>query len=126
MIRENIVAIASTGAQHEVEGKLGELSEREAMVALFKAALDNFLAPTEDEAFMAGTSAIIGLFPDRREVVLAEAKSIGDRAKILNALMSGVPVDMDRAEIAEAPEDAVGLIKLFGEAKTEARSAMWR
>ncbi len=119
MIRENIVAIASTAARHEVEGRLGELSEREAMVAAFGAALGNFLAPTEDEAFMAGTSAIIHLFPERRAVVLAEAKNIGDRSKVLNALMSGVPVDMERVVIAEVPEDAVGLIELFNEAKRD-------
>ena len=123
MIRENIVAIASSGARSTLESKVGIDPDREVMTAAFVEALDNFLAPTEDEAFMAGTSAIIHLFPDRQEVVLAEAKAIGDRSKVLNALLSGVPVDMDRVEIPEVPDDAVGLIDLFTEAKSASRAA---
>lgn len=117
-MRDNIVAIAAAQAR-----SLGERErasggdEHDVIVAVMRAALGNFLAPTEDEAFAAGVAASMEVYPERRDTILAEARSIGDRAKILNALASGVPVDLERATVAPMPDDALGLIALFEEAR---------
>jgi hypothetical protein len=115
-MRNNIAAITaaeirSTGAAAVARGD----SEREVALALMRAARQGFMAPTEDEAFLASVSALAEALPDRKDTIMAEARTIGDRSKILNALVNGVPVDFDSVQIAEPPEDALGLVTLWHE-----------
>lgn len=94
MIREQVVAIATQVGRSAGELRVSEGDpEREVALAAMRAAKDCWLAPTEDEAFIAGVAALTEVLPGRRDLILAEARAIGDRTMILGALSEGVPVD---------------------------------
>jgi hypothetical protein len=77
---------------------------RAAMVA----ARDNCMAPKGDDLLIAACGGFLEAFPDMQGRVVAELQSL----KALAALMSGVPVDMERFE---APEDPIGIGRVFRE-----------
>lgn len=113
-MRDNIVAITSVEAESAARRALkAGGSERDAALAAMEAAREGWLAPSEDEAFMASLSGLIKALPERKDTLLAEAKAIGDRNKMLQALMNGVPVDMEAWAPADFPDDAFGLLALW-------------
>jgi hypothetical protein len=111
-----LVAITATEARSEGERLQGQgLEIREVALGVMRKARAGFMAPDENTAFLAAVSAIVQLYPERRETLMDEARAIGDRTKMLNALMQGVPVDFERFDPAPVPDDALGLIELWRE-----------
>lgn len=104
------IALACHDAKGVVAGMEGPFEV--VAVAAMRAARANWTAPSEDEAFVAALGALEGAYPDLP--ILAEARAIGDRSKVLAALVDGVPVDMEAAlariaPFPDAPLDLLGL-----------------
>lgn len=119
-MNQNKIAIAATEAkakgQHLVE--VGIAPDRSVMMQVMKAARASFMAPTEDEAFVASIAAIVEIFPKLKEVVMEESRRLGELNSLMSALVAGVPVDLDALAMPELPEGAIGLMKLWEESKT--------
>lgn len=115
-MNDALVAITSTEARSEGERLQRDgLEIRDVALGVMRKARGGFMAPDENTAFLAAVSAIIKLYPERREVLLEEARAIGDRNKMLGAFINGVPVDFDAWEPTPVPDDALGLIELWRE-----------
>jgi hypothetical protein len=113
MARENVIAITSAEARLTGEKAIenGE-DKKEVARQVFKAAKAGMFAPSDDEAFAAGVAILWELYPDD-ENLRQETRAIGDRAKMLNALVSGVPVDLEGWEPTPMPDDCIGLIEIW-------------
>lgn len=112
------IALASHDARGVVEKMAGDPFE-DVAVAAMRAARGNFMAPTDEEAFVGAVGALIEGFPDLP--ILAEATALGDRTKVMAALLSGVPVDTDAAleGLAPFPDPPLNLVRLFDRSRQE-------
>lgn len=115
MLRQQVVALVCAEGRGECV-RLAGGSFEDVAVAVMRGARANFLAPTEDEAFVGALGALGEAFPDLP--ILAEAQALGDRSKLMAALMNPVPgvtVDIEAAEagLAPFPDPPLGLVELW-------------
>lgn len=114
-MRDHIVAIVlATCRSYGIVAKANGGDQRDVALEVMRHARDHFLAPDEGEAFAASVGCLWELYPDD-ETIRQETKAIGDRNKLMGALLSGVPVDFDAVKLTEVPAAAVGLIELWAE-----------
>lgn len=74
---------------------------------------DQWLITDEDERFRASVGAVLlSATEDEKERLGAELRALRD----FSALMRGLPIDVTRIE---TPENPVGLMKLWGDAKAQ-------
>lgn len=80
--------------------------------AAFKAARNHFMAPRDEEMFQGAVAAIYELSDEQTQArIVEEMQGI----KTLNAILSGVDVNLDNFKPMETP---IGLMKLFRESVT--------
>jgi len=112
-MRESIIGLVSSVAAAAGRPILDAGGERKAVAeAVMKSAKHNWMAPTEDEAFMGAIAALWKLYPDDQDL-RDETTAIGDRNKTMIALMNGVPVDVDALELQDFPENSIGLLEIW-------------
>ena len=76
-----------------------------------KATHDHWMVLDEDVQFRMAVGAVLLVAPEAdREVLEGELKSL----RIMSAIMSGVPVDMDAVTV---PENPFGILKLWQETR---------
>lgn len=116
-MRENIVLLVSDKAQgigeSLIEGDSFTREFRPVAEAMMAACRNSWLAPTEDEAFVAWVAALAGVFVDKKDTIIAEAKWLGDQARVLAALESGIALDMSSIGSSQPPDGAVGLVDIW-------------
>lgn len=106
----NSVIVAIQEIEHEV--KKGETTEDKFRLAC-KAVVNHWLVIDEESRFKTAVGALILLSDEEtREVITEEMKSLS----IISAIMTGVPVDLDRVVI---PKKTIGLVKIWQEVKAE-------
>lgn len=114
-MRDSIVALAAAEARGPAQlAKESGASQRDVALAAMRTTRRNFMAPDESEAFAAAAAVLYELYPGD-ERLRQEVTAIGDRNKMMQALVNGVPVDFDRVELTQVPDDALGLIELWRE-----------
>jgi len=114
-VRETIVAIVQTTAKAAGERVMKDGGDKRAVaLAVMKDAHENWMAPEEEEAFSGAVAALWNLYPDDASL-RQETAAIGDRNKMLSALMNGIPVDFDAFEPTPVPDDAIGLLDIWKE-----------
>ena len=119
-MRETVIALTCATAKANGEAGIDSSAPDEVIwVSMAREARGCWLAPTADEAFVAWAAALMGLWPEKKDVIQAELKAIGDRSKIMNALMNDVPVDFARIDVADYPEGSLGLLRLWEESYAE-------
>ncbi len=102
----NIAALVTMEAKTAVD-RCGSDDLAERFAAACKVAQGHWMAPSEDDGFLGAVGALYELADeDERTRILAECESI----KVMNAMLSGVPVDLDAIE---ALEDPIGLMKIW-------------
>lgn len=115
----NMTKIALATVDAETAGRRVKdtgASVHEVGVECMRTAIRNFMRPTEDEAFIAAAGALTELYPEKKEAILAEGKHLGDKSKLVQALIDGLPIDMSRVDVSPMPEDAIGLTEMYIEA----------
>lgn len=90
-------------------------SERDVALEVMRDARANWMCPTEDESFMASVAALIAIYPERRDVLMQEARALGDRNKMMQAILNGIPVDMGAWEPEDFAEGGFGLVGLWND-----------
>lgn len=104
-----IISLVSHECTSACEG-LTTIEER--IPAAMKAAREHYMCPTENEMFMGACCALYELSDDPTK---ARIKQELDAIKYLNAMMSGVAVDLDTIPKMENP---LGLMAAFRAAKS--------
>ena len=114
-MRETIVALAAAGARTEAQQLVNAgAGQREVALAVMRSTRGHFMAPSEGEAFAAAVAMLWELYPDDA-ALRQEVAAIGDRNKVMLALLSGVPVALDEVELTPFPAHQLGLLELFEE-----------
>lgn len=112
------IALAANDARGAIK-KAGAPPFEEAALAAMRAARAGFMAPSDEEAFVGAVGALAEAFPDLP--ILDEARALGDRSKVMGALLGGVPVDMEAAleGLAPFPDPPLNLVRLFDRSRQE-------
>lgn len=109
MSRDTIIAIAHTEARHALDGLKLDASLEDRFRTAFKVALENFMAPTREEAWTAGCEAVyINANAAERDRITVELKAL----HTLGAMLGGLPIDVSKIE---TPEDPIGIRGIFME-----------
>lgn len=108
-MNEVILRIAAA----EAESAIMALGDDADLESRFRAAAastkHNWMAPDEDTAFRAAIAALYISAPEEDQPrILEEAEAL----KIISAMLSGIPVDLDAVKM---PENPIGLMKLWRE-----------
>lgn len=112
MAMSNVVLIAAIEAQHAAEQAAGKPIENRARAAM-KAVQHHWVCTSESDQFAAACEGLARTCsPDEVERIAAELRA----GMALNALLSGVPVDIEAALAEkEAGPEPIGLSKLWRE-----------
>lgn len=101
----NIIALASMDAQSAIEEIPDAALEERARAAML-AVQHHWLATQEEDQFMAACEALARTAtPEERDRIIEELRRLKRAASVLNALMAGVPVDMEAVEIQVEEDD---------------------
>ena len=118
-MREHIVAIAAAVARGDAQALLESgATQREVALAVMSRTLGCFMAPDENEAFAAAVAVLWELYPDDA-ALRQETTAIGERTRVLGAIVAGVPVALDEVALTPMPDPALGLLALFEEARRD-------
>jgi len=111
-----VVAMVATEAREAIDTLLAGKPEsgfKDKMLAAVKVAQANFMAPSNDEQFK---GVVTALYERSDEEMKARIKADLEALKILNAMLSGVPVDLSTIK---HPENPLGLMGMFHECRAE-------
>ena len=112
-MRKHVISIVSVSAQGTAQRLVDAGADRrDVAVAVMEDARQNWIAPTEDEAFVGAIAAMYKLYPDD-DRLRAEVRALSDRSKLGRSLLDGVPIDFERVDLAPMPDDALGLVALW-------------
>jgi hypothetical protein len=103
-------------ACHEAECEAGKFTSLEDMVRAAMKAMANLWISTDDDLRFRGAVGGVLMVLDKRGAVddIERINSELEALRSLSALLSGVPVDMERVVM---PENPIGLMKMWGDVK---------
>ena len=118
-MREHIVAMAAATARPDARALLENGgTQRDVALEAMRGALGCWMGPDEDEAFTAAVVVLWELYPDDA-ALRQETTAIGERTRVLGAIVAGVPVALDEVVLTPMPDPALGLVALFEEARRD-------
>jgi hypothetical protein len=109
---DGVLAIAC----HEAKDEAKKFTSLEDMLrAAMKAMTSLWVSTDDDLRFRASVGGVLMVLDDRGDdEAAARINSELEALRSLSALLSGVPVDMDRVTM---PENPIGLMKMWGDVK---------
>lgn len=108
-VNDNLIAIAMVEPTSALEQLADDAPLADRFRCAFKAVQRHWMVTDPEKQYRAAVGAVYTLASeDERERIEAEMQSLN----ALNAMLSGLPIDLDRVE---TPDDPIGIMKLWYE-----------